>query len=162
MPNTGSLYAVDTSSFMDWQDRYYPSDVFESVVQKVESLALAGLFVAPKMVREELDSVASPNLKAWAKAHPKVFVANSDVLAEVLAIQASFPGLRDPKAEHDEADAFVIALAKLRNGLVVTQETPAAEKRKPARSHYIPDVCREMGIPCVSLLGLMRREGWKI
>ena len=28
------------------------------------------------------------------------------------------------------------------------------------RSHYIPDVCRELGLPCVSLLGLMRREKW--
>ena len=47
-----------------------------------------------------------------------------------------------------------------RNGIVVTQETSAAEKRNPRRPMFIPDVCREMGVPCVSLLGLMRREGW--
>lgn len=45
--------------------------------------------------------------------------------------------------------------------LVVTQETPAAEKRNPKRTHFIPDVCRELGIPSISFLGLMRREGWK-
>jgi hypothetical protein len=49
----------------------------------------------------------------------------------------------------------------MRNGTVVTQETPAAEKRNPKRTHFIPDVCRELGIPCISLLGLMRREGWR-
>jgi hypothetical protein len=57
--------------------------------------------------------------------------------------------------------ACIVALARMRDGTVVTQETPAAEKRNPKRTHFIPDVCRELGISCISLLGLMRREGWK-
>ena len=48
-----------------------------------------------------------------------------------------------------------------RQGIVVTQETFAAEKRNPKRTHFIPDVCRELGITCISLLGLMHREGWR-
>jgi hypothetical protein len=36
----------------------------------------------------------------------------------------------------------------------------ASEKRKAAKDHYIPDVCRELGVPCINLLGLMRREKW--
>jgi hypothetical protein len=156
------IYAVDTSSFMDWQDRYYPLDVFVSAGGKLEALIQQARFLAPKMVLEELDVVGSSNLNAWAKKHASVFIPNVMVLAETLAIQSQFPGLRDPKAQYDEADAYVIALAKVKQGIVVTQETPAAEKRKPVRSHYIPDVCRELGIPCVSLLGLMRRESWKI
>jgi hypothetical protein len=147
---------------MDWQDRYYPSDVFQTVALKIEDLVQKSRFLSPRIVREELGVVASPNLAAWAKKHPKIFLPNGDVLAETLTIQGQFPGLRDPKAQYDEADAFVIALAKLKQGIVVTQETPAAEKRRPVRTHYIPDVCRELGIPCVSLLGLMRREGWNI
>lgn len=69
--------------------------------------------------------------------------------------------MRDPKAEYEEAEAYVIALAQLRSGIVVTQETSAAEKRNPRRPMFIPDVCRELGLPCISLLGLMRREGWE-
>jgi hypothetical protein len=69
-------------------------------------------------------------------------------------------------ANSDEAPmysfAYVIALARLRNGTVVAQETSAAEKHKPKKDHYIPDVCRELGVPCINLLGLMRREGWKL
>ena len=84
------------------------------------------------------------------------------MLAEALAIQKVFPGLLDPKAEFEEADAYVIALAKMRNGIVITQETSAAEKRNPKRTHFIPDVCRETGIPCFNLLGLMRKEGWTL
>jgi hypothetical protein len=36
---------------------------------------------------------------------------------------------------------------------VVSRETSAAERRKPPKDHYIPDVCRELGVPCINLLG---------
>ena len=64
------------------------------------------------------------------------------------------------KDQYQSADAYVIALAQLRSGIVVSQETSAAEKRKAPKDHYIPDVCRELGVPCINLLGLMRRERW--
>jgi len=66
----------------------------------------------------------------------------------------------DTKGLHESADAYVIALAKLRDGIVVSQETSAQEKSKPRQSYYIPDVCRDLGIPCINLLGMMRRERW--
>ena len=32
------LYSVDSSSFMDWQARYYPTDVFAGIVQRIDGL----------------------------------------------------------------------------------------------------------------------------
>lgn len=159
---TESLYSVDSSSFMDWQARFYPTDVFASVVERVDQLVAVRRLLAPALVKEELEVVGTGELIAWTNARPAVFVPTRDLLVEAQAIQNRFPGLRDPKAEYEEADAYVIALAKIRGGTVVTQETAAAEKRNPKRSHFIPDVCREMGIPCFNLLGLMRRENWKL
>ena len=153
-------YSVDSSSLMDWQARYYPVDVYPSVLGRVEELIAAQRFLAPALVKEELHAVGTGDLIAWADARPAIFVPTSELLAEAQAIQSRFPGLRDPKAEYEEADAYVIALARLRGGIVITQETPAGEKRNPKRTHFIPDVCREMGIPCFNLLGLMRREQW--
>ncbi len=155
------LYAIDTNVFMDWQARYYPTDVFASLPARVDALIAEHRFLAPELVHEELSKVGTAEISAWAVAHPEIWVPTSDLLAVTLTIQNRFPGLRDPKAEYDEADAFVIALAQLRDGIVVTQETSAAEKRNPKRSHFIPDVCRELGLPCISLLGLMRRESWR-
>ena len=156
----GVVYSVDTSAFMDWQGRYYPIDVFQSVNANLQGLVGAGRIQAPTLVRDEINAVGTPDLAAWAKSNAGIFVPTADVLADALTIQGQFPGLRDPKAEHEEADAYLIALARLRDGIVVTQETPAAEKHRPRRTHFIPDVCRELGIPCISLLGLMRREKW--
>ncbi len=154
------VYSVDTSAFMDWQARYYPTDVFRSMLALMGSLVLSQRLQAAGLVHEELQAVGTPELTTWAKANAAIFVPTKDVLADALAIQNRFPGLRDPKAEFEEADAYVIALARLREGIVVTQETPASEKHGRRRSHYIPDVCRELGLPCISLLGLMRREKW--
>ncbi len=159
---SSAIYSVDTSSFMDWQARFYPLDVFPSIMGRVDQLIAVNRLLSPALVREELGAVGTGELIAWAEAHKSIFVPTGELLAEVQSIQNRFPGLRDPKAEYEEADAYVIALARLRSGTVVTQETPASEKRNPKRTHFIPDVCREMGIPCFNLLGLMRREGWKL
>lgn len=156
-----AIYAIDTSVVMDWQARYFPTDVFPSLVSSVDLLIGEGRWLLPEIVIEELNAVGTAEVIAWAKARPAIIVPLSEILAEALAIQNRFPGLKDPKAEFEEADAYVVALAKIRNGVVVTQETPASEKRNPKRTHFIPDVCRELGLPCISLLGLMRREGWK-
>jgi len=156
------VYSVDSSTLMDWPARYYPGDIFKSLLQKVDGLVARERFLAPALVREEVNAVGTADLIGWTDAHTGIFVPTAVLLSEALAIQNQFTGLRDPKAEHEEADAYVIALARMRKGVVLTGETSAAEKRSPKRTHYIPDVCRALGIPCVSFLGLMRREGWTL
>jgi hypothetical protein len=157
------LYAVDTNVFMDWQARYYPTDIFASITAKVDALIGEGRFSSPALAKEELGVVGTAELTAWADAREGIWAPTEKLLAAALAIQSRFPGLRDPKAEFEEADAYVIALAQTcdGDGIVVTQETSAAEKRNPKRTMYIPDVCRELGLTCISLQGLMRREKWR-
>jgi hypothetical protein len=127
---------------------------------RLAALVVVNRLKAAARVDEEVDAVGTPELVGWMKANAGIVVATSELLADALTIQNQFPGLRDPKAEYEEADAYVIALARLHDGIVVTQETPAAEKIRPRRTHFIPDVCRELGVPCISLLGLIRREKW--
>src|ERR1700686_2563220 len=131
-------YSVDTSSLMEWQARYYPIDVFPSVAANFAALIKAGRFLAAGLVHEEIEAVGTSELINWVKENEAMFIRTSDVLAGALSIQSQFAGLRDPRAEFEEADAYVIALARMRRGIVVTQETPAAEKRNPKRTHFIP------------------------
>jgi hypothetical protein len=155
------VYCIDSSSLMDWQARYYPSDVFVRLVDQIDSLIEDGRLLAPALVSEEIGSIGTAGMIEWIRKRKKIIVSTDTIFGEALQIQNQFTGLRDPKAEHEEADSHVIALAKLRQGIVVTQETSASEKRNPKRTHYIPDVCRELGLTCISFLGLMRRENWK-
>ena len=153
-------YSVYTSSLMDWQARYFPTDIFKSLLGRVDKLIAERRFEVAALVKDEIRAVGTPELNDWIEARAGIVVPTATLLADAQAIQKKFVGLSDPKAEYEEADAYVIALARLRDGIVVTQESAASEKRNPKRSHYIPDVCRELGIPCISVLGLMRREGW--
>ena len=157
---TDTVYSVDTSSMMDWQARYYPATVFLGLIQQMETLVGVGRIVAPAIVHDEIKAVGTTELITWAKAQAGLFVPMETVFSETQTIQSQYPGLRDPKAEYEEADAYVIALAKIRGGFVVTEETPALAKKNPKRKYYIPDVCKGLGIPCISLLGLMHREQW--
>ena len=158
---TGSLYAIDSSSLMDWQARHYPADIFPGVVDRMDELVGEGRLLAPALVREEVEKVGTSGLTAWMRSHAGIFIRTGDLMERAQMIQGQFPGLLDPKSEYEEADAYVIALAQAENGTVVTEETPASQKRNPRRTHFIPDVCRDLGVPCINLLGLMRREGWR-
>jgi hypothetical protein len=155
------MYSLDTSFFMDWQARYYPVDVFASLEKRLEEMIVAGGCGAVQIVGEEIESVGTPGLRAWVKDHSGLFVPMTpEIQLEGAGIEARYPDLMDPKVPYESADAYVIALAKLNGGTVVSQETSAQEKRKPARNYYIPDVCRDLGVACITLLGMMRREKW--
>jgi len=52
------------------------------------------------------------------------------------------------------ADPFVIALAKARDGCVVTEETMRPNAAK------IPNVCEHFGIEYAKLEGVMNKEAW--
>ncbi len=113
---------------MDWQARYYPTDIFPSVVNYVDGLMAEERWLAPEIVQEELTAVGTTELIAWATARPQMFVPLPEVLAEALDIQARFPGLKDPKAEFEEADAYVIALAKLRTRQLLRRKPPRPKR----------------------------------
>jgi len=130
-------------------------------VAKIEGLIASGQCSAVELVKEEMDAVGTPQLRAWAKKNPALFVTlDPQVQAEAGNIESKYPDLMDPKNLYQSADAYVIALAKVKGGTVVSQETSAVEKKSAKRTHYLPDVCRDFGIPCINLLGLMRREHW--
>ncbi|MCL5236347.1 MAG: DUF4411 family protein [Nitrospirae bacterium] len=125
------MYSLDTSVFMDWQARYYPPDIFYSLLAKIEELIANGHCSAVALVKEEIDAVGTPGLRAWAKSNNSLFVP-LDPLVQVEAanIESKYPDLMDPRSPYQSADAYVIALAKTKNeGIVVTQETSASEKK---------------------------------
>jgi hypothetical protein len=161
-PAPSVVYVVDTSALMDWHDRYYPPDVFPTLVGFFDGLIDQGRLMSVEIVYDEVLKIASTGLQSWAKARRAIFDPTKNHLTEALAIEGAYPALKDPNAQFDEADAYVIALAQLQDAVVVTAETPAAHKRKPKRSMYIPDVCAALGMTCISNLGMMRREGWKL
>ena len=63
------IYSIDSSSLMEWQGRYYPTDVFPSLAAIVDELAAAGRMLAPALVKEEIDAVGTAGLIDWTENH---------------------------------------------------------------------------------------------
>ncbi len=159
------MYSVDTNVFIDWWERRYPPDVFPCVQKAMEQLVIQNKLYAPERVQEEIGYVGSKALQNWAKLHKSIFIQHdTNLQLEAQTIQIAYPDLIDNTTPFDEADRWVIALAKIENYTVVTHETSYASKKKstkkPERNLYIPDVCNAMKINCIEFLDLMRSEGW--
>lgn len=63
-----------------------------------------------------------------------------------------------PDESHDGvwADPYVVAVAVIRRATVVTGEVLAPDN---VRRPKTPNICRELGVPHVTLLGVLRAEG---
>jgi hypothetical protein len=156
------MYCIDTSSLVEWWFLRYPPSTFPSLRVRIEGLISSGRLVTSEFVVQEL-GVKRDELFDWAKAQASFSISTTqDVANEMASIVAHFPALVDPGAQRTQADPFLIALAKTRGLTVVTQETLAGAKKRPRRQRgiYIPDVCAAMNIPCITLLGMIQREGW--
>ena len=108
------------------------------------------------VVRDEL-SRREDDVHRWARSRPGLFVPLSgDVQIAVREVLTSHQRLVGIGSGRSGADPFVIALARVHSGVVVTEETPSGNLAKPK----IPDVCDAMGVPWLNLIRFVQSQGW--
>lgn len=149
-------YCLDTSALITgWRDTY-PVDLFPRLWVNVEALIDdERRAVAPDEVLDEL-ARKEDDLAAWARDREGMFLPlESEVQEATREILATHPRLVDTVRGRGRADPFVIAVARVRGIAVVTAEGRGSETRPK-----IPDVCEDYGVPCMTLLDLIRTEGW--
>ena len=149
-------YSIDTSSLIwAWRFAYLP-ERFPSVWVRIETLIRCGDLKSSPMVLVEL-SRQEDALHAWAAAKPVMFIGLDEAQQEeVRKIMASHTGIVQPGEDRVNADPFVIALARCRGLVVVSEERRSGNPNTPK----IPNVCAAIGVRCVNLLGLMADLGW--
>lgn len=69
---------------------------------------------------------------------------------------AALPRLVDARTGKSMGDPFVVATAYSTGTAVVTQERPTGSQLRPK----IPEACGHLGVPWMSLLDVIRAEGW--
>lgn len=150
-------YSLDTSALVEPWVRHYPHEVFPAFWDNLDKLVHAGRAACIDEVRVEL-AKKDDDLLAWVTAREALFQDLDDDVQRATAAILAHPEYRKLAANaigRDRADAFVIGLAQVRGATVVTYEKSASKKVK------IPDVCNGLRVPCISMVELMRREGWK-
>jgi hypothetical protein len=152
-------YVIDTCSINEFLqiDRKYPKDVFKSLWDKVYDMMLSGEIISHEEVRLEIEDGGIADCVTWIKEprHKTIF-KDYDYATEtkiISTIGARYPDfLHQKKLKPFHADPWLVAQAKAQNLTVITEENQ--EKGK------IPDVCKFIGVDCVNILGLIRKNGW--
>jgi len=151
------MYVFDTSSLIGAWVRTYPPDTFPVVWDRMDGLAAEGRLQVPEEVYEELKA-QDDDLLAWVKERTETVVVPTSraVMLEARAVLADHAGLTKTGTGRGKADPFVIALASLQGCPVVTQEQGGS-----ATKPRIPYVCSRRRVACMSMLDVIRTEGWR-
>ena len=110
----------------------------------------------PEVVTDELEK-KSKDLCTWLKQRPQAIIPyEPEIQNEGKALLVKYPRLVMEKKRSFAADPFVIATARVKGYLVVTEEGPTGSMNRP----NIPDVCRQENLRCINLIELIRTEAW--
>ena len=154
-----AVYSLDTSSLIEAYRILYPMENFPSLWDKIEELIRNDQLKMSEPVFEE--AMRDEVLEDWCNEKGlqpflELKVSDSDQSA-VRTILSRYPRLVNVRRGTSGADPWVIALAmQYQQGIVVTEEKFAGNLVNPK----IPDVCRDLGIECINIAGLVRRENW--
>lgn len=150
-------YCFDTSSWIEAGVRTYPRANFPRLWEQIENLIAKGELVSPDEVLRELEK-RDDDLFDWAKQQKGLFVAlDEETQIAVAAVLRTHPRFAAQITGRNQADPFVIALAKARKLTVVSEEKGPGSADKPK----IPEACKTHDVRCIRLLDLIRELGWK-
>lgn len=153
------IYVFDTCSLSNLK-HFYPG-VFKSVWTGLDELFQDGRLISTKEVWNELQRWnPDQHVYDWLNDRKSLFstptASELAIVSQVLRVP-HFQGLIGKTQRlkgTPVADPFVIACAKAKDAIVVTEE-----ELKP-NAAKIPNACESFGVPCINLSAFMHNEGW--
>ncbi|PZS35023.1 MAG: DUF4411 domain-containing protein [Pseudonocardiales bacterium] len=148
-------YCFDTSALLQCWARYYPMDVFPGLWDRLDAMIRGGELVAPDEVGREI-AKQDDGLNTWVKDRPELLIPLDDEIQRATSdVLDAFPELVKELSGRNQADPFVVALARVRGLTVVTQEKGGSQMRP-----RIPMVCRQVDVECMDVVSFIRDRGW--
>lgn len=153
---TDEFYSFDTSAILNGRRDLFRPTVFQTLWAQIEDAIAAGQIRSVDEVQREL-ARRDDDARQWADAQTDLFVPlELPIQQSAKQILSVHPRLVGQGGRRSAADPFVIALAMVRNGTVVTEETARGNLTSPR----IPDVCADLGVPCLNLMEYIEAQGW--
>lgn len=122
-----SEYVIDSSSLI-YLGKFFPSR-FPSLWKHFDELSANGRLISVRECRKEIGNYGENDfIKEWAKNHSEIFLPASPVESSFIAQIFSIPHFSQLISEKailqgkPVADPFLIASAKVKNSILVTQE----------------------------------------
>ena len=156
-------YVLDANVFIEAARRYYAFDLAPRFWESLAHHAASGRVRSIDRVKQELER-GKDELAQWVDDNfsnalastdePDVIQSFSDIMTWVQA-QNQFSAAA--KADFaNGADGWLVAYARAKGCVVVTQEVPAPDAR---RKVPIPNVCQAFDVPFVNTFEMLRALG---
>jgi hypothetical protein len=154
------IYVIDSSSFRVIS-HYFP-ERFPSFWGRFNSLVAEKRIISAREAHKELNHrINKQHLLDWISANRQIFLVptpeETEFIGQIFSIRhyQQMVSKQNVLKGMPVADPYIIALAKSRNGCVVTEE-----EHKP-NAAKIPNVCERFGINCINFEQMMSQEGWE-
>lgn len=160
------IYVVDTDSLIALNRLYNPR-FFEQLWQQLDMAIERGILVSTRFNLVELERKEDDEFfEEWKRNHSHMFLEVDEVAQEVVSdILTRFPDLIDPNSDMEQADPFLIAMAKVMDGIVITEEgellPDAINNPKRKKKMRIPNVCRYYGIESMKIHEFINTDEWR-
>jgi len=154
------IYVFDTNSLSNVLNHYY-RDTFPSFWEKFDEMVGSKRLISVREARFELKGKFDGTTIDRLKEHNDDFFEEPSV--EELAFITQIYSISHFRQNLDRkkllqggyfADPFVIAKAKIKGAIAVTEED------RPENGVRIPNICDRFGIGCEKLKGFFVRENW--
>ena len=134
-----------------------PMETYETQWKLIKEYIDEGRIVICEAVYNEIKK--SEELKKWLSQFSKKLVPcyTREVIVEAKTIINDYPKLIDVVNSNDQADPYVIALAKINNHTVLSNEYLSEGGKKVK----IPFVCKQLKIACMNTKQFYKEEKWK-
>jgi hypothetical protein len=151
-------FILDSSIWIHiWKNQ--PPEIWVRFWEQLDLSIADGDIESPQEVLEELKA-GTDGLPGHLAAREGLFAPLDDELQLAVSdVVEACPDLFDSEAERNRADPFVVALAKVRGAIVVTNERP---RKAPTGRRRIPDACTELHIPCTGWPEFLRAIRWEL
>lgn len=147
------IYVIDTNIIRTLLT-YYPKKGrrYTEVWEKIDEKIRTGEYISTDECYNELSKQLSDQTEQfdWIRNHKKMFKNPDDRESTIIRGLLLKPKMRETIHQKNilenrpSADVYVVAKAKALDGTVVT-----SEKAKP-NSAQLPNLCEELGVPCIS------------
>ena len=138
--------------------RLYPADIFESLWDEIDTFIQSGIIFSSEEVLDEIKK-GDDNLVDWAKERKDIFLESDEEVQNIVKIiLRSHAALITGSRRQNDADPFVIALAKKTGYKLVTDERRSGGNQPPK----IPNVCDDYDIECINFNDFLRENQVKI
>lgn len=154
------MYIIDTNAVVDFYDRYYCPDVFETLSRDVNAIAAQNKVFLIRQVMEELERNLDTNsLLEFNKLKLQFLTENQSVQRHVADITQFLNQSIRPKLVANflkGADIYLIAQAIVHGKKIITNERGRYNTNSKI---YIPAVARNYNIETLELVDFFRHEG---